>query len=193
MFSALNSKITPFLKSLKYIFYSPKLNNIELHSPKYKSISLEKSEKQLVKRIFHSYKLMKEEQKKVSSLYLPSSLWEKQINQSYSYFLESYKYDDIEKFHFFLTNFGCWKQYHGVESNMLIRNSMTTFIGRRFLKNEIFNKNLENWKWINGGRKPLSVLTYPTFGNQAGAFVDNVFVGVGSVGNEFMGQCYLNF
>ena len=96
LFSALNSKITPFLKSLKYIFYSPKLNNIELHSPKYKSISLEKSEKQLVKRIFHSYKLMKEEQKKVSSLYLPSSLWEKQINQSYSYFLESYKYDDIE-------------------------------------------------------------------------------------------------
>ena len=56
------------------------------------------------------------------------------------------------------------------------------------MKNEIFYKNFKNWQWIYNSRKPVSSLTYPTHGNQSGAYIDKTFVGVGSFGNEIYGS-----
>ena len=185
---ALKSRISPYLKSLKYVVYDPASNDVVLHSPDYTKPSKDKSEIEVVKRIFQSFRKMKEDQQKVSDLYLPSSLWQQQIDVSYSYFTDALQSNDLEKFHFFLSNFGSWKQYLGVESNILIRNNMKTLIGRRYLKNEIFYKNFKNWQWIYNSRKPVSSLTYPTHGNQSGAYIDKTFVGTGSFGNEFYGS-----
>ena len=141
----LKSGINLYLKSLKYIAYDPASNNVVLHSPDYTEPSKDKSEMEVVKRIFQSFRKMKEDQQKVSDLYLPSSLWQQQIDDSYSYFTDALQSNDLDKFHFFLSNFGSWKQFHGVESNMLIRDNMKTLIGRRYLKNEIFYKNFKKW------------------------------------------------
>ena len=150
--------------------------------------SREKFELEIVDRIFHSFKKMKEDQKKVSKLYLPSSLWQEQLNHSYSYFAEALKLNDISKFHFFLSNFGSWKQYHGVENTTLINNKMKSVVGRLYLKNVVFFNALKNWRWVHNNRKDVSSLTYPRHGNQAGALIDNTFVGSGSFFNEIHGS-----
>ena len=180
----LKSRITPYSQGLKYIFHDPASKNVILHSPNYVEPSKDKSEMEVVERIFQSFKKMKDDQQKVSNFYLPSSLWQKQLDVSYSYFADALQSNDKDRFHFFLSNFGSWKQYHGVESTTLIRDNMKTLIGRRYLKNFIFYKNLKNWRWIYNNRKPVSCLTYPAHGNQSGAYIDNTFVGVGSFFNE---------
>ncbi len=185
---AVKSRITPYSQGLKYIFHDPASNNVMLHSPNYVEPSKDKSEVELVERIFQAFKKMKEDQKKEPDLYLPSSLWQQQINISYSYFTDALRSNNLDKFHFFLSNFGSWKQYHGIESTMLIRDNMKTLIGRRYLKNVIFYKNLKNWQWIYNSRKPISCLTYPIHGNQSGAYIEGAFVGVGSFFNEIYGS-----
>ena len=185
---ALKSRMLPFLLGLKYTLYDPAANNVILISPDYIEPSKEKSELEAVNRIFQSFKKMKEDQKKISKIYLPSSLWQQQIDNSYSYFAEALKSNDLNKFHFFLSNFGTWKKYHGVESTTLIKNKMKTIFGRRYLKNVIFFNALKNWKWIYNSRKNVSSLTYPRHGNQVGALIDNNFVGAGSFFNEVYGS-----
>ncbi len=188
LFLALKSRILPILLGLKYTFHDPAANNIILISPDYIEPSKDKIELEVVDRIFQSFKKMKKDQKNVSKIYLPSSLWQQQIDHSYSYFSEALKSNNLDKFHFFLTNFGSWKQYHGVESSTLIKNKMRTIIGRRYLKNVVFNNALKNWKWLYNNRKNVSSLTYPRHGNQVGALIDNNFVGVGSFFNEVYGS-----
>ena len=185
---ALKSRLVTFLLGLKYIFHDPAANNIVLLCPDYVEPSKDKIELEVVGRIFQSFRKMKEDQQKVSDMYLPSSLWQQHIDNDYSYFTEALKYNDLDKFHFFLSNFGSWKQYHGVESTTLIRDKMKTFIGRRYLKNVVFFNALKNWRWIYNNRKNVSCLTYPRHGNQVGALIDDTFVGVGSFFNEIYGS-----
>ncbi|MDB3989811.1 putative sugar O-methyltransferase [Pseudomonadales bacterium] len=185
---ALKSRINSYLTSLKYVVSDPASNNVVLHAPDYTEPSKDKSEIEVVKRIFQSFKKMKEDQQKASDLYLPSSLWQQHIEDCFSYFTDALQHNDLDKFHFFLSNFGSWKQNLGIESNTQIRDKMKTLIGRRYLKNEIFYKNFKNWQWVYNSRKPVSSLTYPTHGNQTGAYIDKTFVGVGSFGNEFYGS-----
>ena len=136
----LKSRINLYLQGLKYVVHDPASNNVVLHSPDYVEPSKDESEMEVVKRIFQSFRKMKEDQQKVSDLYLPSSLWQQHIDVDFSYFTDSLQSNDLDKFHLFLSNFGSWKQDYGVESNMLIRNNMKTLNGRRYLKNEIFYK-----------------------------------------------------
>ena len=184
----LRLKLFKFIKSLKYIFFDPANEYIRLHSPEYVTPSIEKEELDLVKRIFESYRKMKEDKVDNDNLFKPSSLWQSQLNISYSYLIDGLKNNDLNQFHFFLSNFGNWKQYHGVESNLLIRNNMNNFLNRRYLKNEIFLKPLKYWNWINNNKKSISNLAYPTFGNQSGAFIEKNFIGPGSFDNDFYGS-----
>ncbi|MBT6231671.1 MAG: putative sugar O-methyltransferase [Candidatus Scalindua sp.] len=143
---------------------------------------------EIVERIFKSFRKMKEDQRNVSDVYLPSSLWQKQLDNSFSYLTEGLKKNDVSKFHFFLSNFGTWKKYHGVESTTLIRSNMRSSIRRQYLKNVIFYQQLKIWKWYYNNRKQIYSLTYPTHGNQSGAYIDKIFVGVGSFFNEIYGS-----
>ena len=135
---ALKSKLSPFFLGLKYTLYNPAGKNVTLVCPDYVEPSKEPLELEIVDRIFQSFKKMKEDQKKVAKIYLPSSMWQQQLDHSYSYFFEALQSNDLGKFHFFLSNFGAWRQYHGVESTTLITDNMKTIIGRRYLKNVIF-------------------------------------------------------
>ncbi len=188
LISAFNSHAKPFLYGLKYVMHDPASKLITLYCPDYIEPTKDNDEKKIVERIFQSFRKMKEDQKGVSDIYRPSSLWQEQLDDSYSYLSEGLKKNDINKFHFFLYNFGTWKKYHGVESTTLIRDNMKSPLRRQYLKNVMFYQQLKNWKWFYNNRKSISSLTYPAHGNQLGAYIDKTFVGLGSFFNEIYGS-----
>ncbi|MDO8525144.1 MAG: putative sugar O-methyltransferase [Candidatus Omnitrophota bacterium] len=186
--SLLYSRIKFYLYGIRESIGNPASRQISLHCPDYIEPSKDKDELEIIERIFQSFRKMKEAEKKSPVYYLPSSLWQEQLDKSYFHLTSGLKTNDINKFHFFLANFGTWKSYHGVESATLIRDNMTSFVRRQYLKSVIFYKQLKIWKWFYNNRKSISNLTYPAYGNQAGAYIDNVFIGVGSFFNEIYGS-----
>jgi len=131
---------------------------------------------------------MKEKQKTVSSNYRPSSMWQNHLDNDYSYLIDGLNSNDRNKFHYFLSNFGTWKTFHGVESTHLIRNNMKSILRRKYLKNIVFYKQLKTWEWFNSDKKVIKDLSYPVIGNQSGSYIDDSFVGVGSFFNEIYGS-----
>ena len=188
---ALKSRALPYLNQLKYI-HDPGSKYIEITCPNYQ-LPIAREDEIVVKRIFESFRKMKLSQQTSSDLYKPSSAWQKHLDKSYNYLLDGIQSNDIKKFHFFLNNFGAWKEYHGIESNTLLNSKNKTILGRHFLKNVLFHQNLQLWLWFYNSRKPLSSLSYPRFGNQMGAYIknefgDKTFVGAGSFFNEIYGS-----
>ncbi len=175
-----------FLHKLKYLIYDPASDSVSLHYPEY--VAPDKNESAIVQRIFTSYKKMKEDQSRANRVYSPSTLWEKLLGKAYSNIISGALENDIGRFHFFLANFGSWKEYTGVESSDMIRDNMNSFLGRRYLRNELFYNQLKTWEWFYNNRKPAASLTYPAHGNQAGAYINGNFVGVGSFFNEIYGS-----
>lgn len=114
-----------------------------MHCPDYIEPLKDRSELEIVKRVFQSFRKMKENQKNVSDCYLPSMLWQEALAEGYSYLTSSLKTNDLSKFHFFLTNFGSWKTFHGIEHATLIRDNTKSLIRRRYLKNVIFYNQLK--------------------------------------------------
>jgi len=186
--SAIALRLKPFLYGLKHTICAPASKQVVLHCPDYVNPSKDIDEIAIVERIFQSFKKMKEDQKAVSDLYYPSSLWQGQLDNSYSYLIEGLKFNDLEKFHFFLSNFGGWKKYHGVESTTLIRNNMKSLVRRNYLKSVIFLQQLKIWQNFYNERKPISCLSHPLYGNQVGAYINGTFIGVDSFFMEIYGS-----
>lgn len=183
LFPVLGLRLKPYIYGLKYLIYNPAAK-IKIHCPAFVNPSQDKHEKLIVERIFQAYKLMKAEQAKVSPLYKPSSLWQQQLDSAYCYLSDGLKENDINKFHFFLANFGAWKQAHGIEHSSFIRKNSKSFVRKRYLQNVIFNSQLKFWQWFYNNRKSLSSLTYPRVGNQTGAYIEGVFIGMNSFFDE---------
>jgi len=136
---------------------------------------------------------MKEDQKAASEQYLPSSLWQQQLDTAYSSFSVALQEQDTAKFHFFLANFGAWPIYTGIELSTLIRDNAGGPLRRFYLQNHIFLNQLRLWKWFYSGREPpLSRLTCPIHGNQSGAIINGGFVGPASFFNEIYGSLLSN-
>lgn len=182
------SRVRPKLHRLQYLIRDPAYREVSLHCPDYVEPDQSQIELDLVNRIFQSFKKMKEAEQLASKLYHPSPLWREHINTSYAPLASGVKNDDIHEFHLFLANFGTWKQYHGIESNILIRQNMASIIGRRYLRNDVFYKPFKTWEWFYNARRHTSRLNYPTHGNQAGCYIDKAFVGVGSFFNDIYGS-----
>ena len=188
-FKTLFNKLYPYYKGFLLVFLFQK-NKIEIFSPK-KSI-IEKKDIPLAERIFKSFKLIKSEQQSKSSLYKPSSMWQNHIDKDFSFLKESYEKDDLEKFLFFLQNFGNWDRYLGIESQTLIKKYSNNFLLKKFLKDEIFHGQYELWKYINQDND-FSNLKLPRYGNQNGAFIGDTFVVIGSFFNHIYAKMITNF
>ena len=173
---------------LKYVMLDPTSGVYSLHCPDYVEPAQDEAELELVGRIFRSFKLMKEKQLDAADHYQPSALWQAHIDHDYAPLTSSVERDDIQEFHFFLANFGTWKEFLGVESNVLIRQNMKSMIGRLYLRNDVFHRPFNIWQWFYNSRKPISCLSYPTHGNQPGCYVGEVFIGAGSYFNEIYGS-----
>ena len=189
LIKTLKKKIYPYFKGF-FHFFSHKKIRIEIIISQHKTI--DKSDLPLAKRIFNSFKLMKDEQNHRSQLYKPSSLWQSQIDESYHFLIDSYKRDDLEQFLYFLQNFGNWSKFLGVESQGLIKKYNKNFLLNNFLKYEIFEGQLNLWKYFNKDRDVKDV-ALPKYGNQIGALVENNFVVIGSFSNHIYSDILKNY
>ena len=189
LIKTLKKKLYPYLKGFFY-FFSLKKSRIDIFVSKVATI--DKTDLPLAHRIFSAFKLMKSEQNSKSELYRPSSLWQSQINESYSFLLESYRKDDVEKFLYFLQNFGNWSKFLGVESQGLIKKYSKNILLNNFLKYEIIEGQLNLWKHFNKDRD-LKDVELPKYGNQIGAVVENNFVVIGSFSNHIYASILLNY
>lgn len=186
-FHALYSRLKPYLWGSRYLIHNPSAKTVSIHCPDYVVPSQEKSELEIVGRIFRSFKKMKEGQRGAPKCYLPSSQWQGYLD-NYSLLNSGLQANDLGSFHYFLANFGAWREYHAVESTTVITENVKSLVRRRYLENVIFFDQLKVWRWFYDDRRTVARLSYPMHGNQAGAYIDGVFVGAGSFFNEIYGS-----
>ncbi len=172
----LKKKIYPYLVGF-FLFFSAKKSDFKLNISKNRII--DKNDLPLAERIFKSYKKMKSDEKKISAYYKPSSLWQTQLERSYSYLLDSHKKNDLEKFLYFLQNFGNWDTYLGVENQLILKKYNSNFLLRNFLLKEIFEGQFDLWKLFNKNQD-LGEVAMPIHGNQIGATIENNFINMSS-------------
>ena len=187
LWKGLDRRFEHFGRQLSYAL-GDRAPNVSLHCPGYVDPASDPQERRLVERIFAAYKCMKRDEAKAAAVYRPASVWDEQLRRAYQPFLLALERDDISGFHFFLANFGTWKQYHGLESTTLLWDNMRTVLGRRYLKHAVFLTQVEQCLRLTGGRTPASSLSYPLHGNQSGAYVEGVFVGAFSCASELYGS-----
>ncbi len=184
---ALRRRLYP-LAMFPWLAVSQARQDIVLHCPAYdRDCGKDPRRTEVARRIFAAYGRMRDAEPGVSPCYRPSSIWRAQLDDAYASLIEGLRDGDLEKFHFFLANFGVWEKYHGVENNLLIREATTSRIKACYLKHK-FLRALKIWKWFYGGRRDVAALTYPRVGNQAGALLHGRFVGYGSFFNEIYGS-----
>lgn len=180
----LRSAVRLRARRLSFLLRNPAVGRVQIHCPEYVEPSDDPGERRLVERIFTAYKEMCTSRLEVSECYLPSSLWQRQIDSGYQPLLAAVECNDIDMFHHFLANFGTWKTYIGVENTTLVWENASGLLRRRYLSNDVFLRQAQFWSWYYNNRKSLELLSYPLHGNQSGAYVDGVFMGVGSAGAE---------
>jgi len=190
---AIKLEMIPYLIGIRYLFFPDPFGRqpgleITLHCPDYTRPPDDRNEMELVERIFSSYKAMKRDQKRAQDRYLPSSMWSDKLSSGYSSLMKGLQSDDPSQFHFFLANFGAWKEDLGIENTSFLRKNMRSWPTRAYLKHVVFYQQLRRWHWFYNQRKPTESLSYPEFGNQAGAYLGENFIGVGSFFNEIYGS-----
>ena len=186
LYSSILNVIKPYFFGVFHLFYNPG-KKISIHNPlPIIPDSKDNKESEIVRRIFESFSKMKRDQKDANKIYFPSSLWQSQIDISFSYLNKGIKNNDIETFHYFLANFGSWPKYTGVTHSTLIHKYHKSLMGRRYLQNRFYN-NMNVWKWFNE-KKDISLLSCPQYGNQSGSIIDGHFIGFGSFFNEIYGS-----
>lgn len=180
LLKTLKKKIYPYFIGF-LLFFKPNDKTIKIYVSKANKV--DKKDLPLAERIFKSYKHSKIYQEKKSDLYKPASLWQSHINNDFSFLLESHKNNDVEKFLFFLQNFGNWDNYLGVESQNMVKKYSKNPLLKKFLSEEIFGGQLKLWRFFNKDLS-LSEIKMPRHGNQIGATINDEFVVIGSFSND---------
>ena len=183
-------KIYPYFKGF-FLCLVFKKDKVSIISPKLNAF--DENDLNLTKKIFESYKIMKNEQSKVDQLYRPSSLWQSHIDLDFKFLKEALETNDLKKFTFFLQNFGNWENYLGIENQTLIKNYSKNIFLKKFLTNEIFYGQKELWDYFNQNNSNLSDINMPRHGNQNGAKIDNNFFVIGSFSNHIYAKMIKNY
>lgn len=162
--------------------------DVSLHRPDYIPTPTGEQEVAIAGRIFSAFRKMKEDQARQSGIfYRPASLWQEQLDAAYAPLGSGVKSGDLDHFHHFLANFGAWREYTGIETHNLLHNIQGRLQEAMFL-HDVFLRSLEEWRWFCGGRRPVSVLSYPQVGNQSGVLLKGQFVGLRSFFNDIYGD-----
>ena len=143
-------------------------------------------DEKIILRIMSAYQKSKKEQMDANPIYLPSSLWQEQLDDAYSNLKKG-----KEEVGYFLKNFGSWPKYTGIEHSTLIDELSSSSISRKKLY-RMFDNLLNFWAQHEQGDRPLEAISYPRYGNQSGVEVDGTFVGIGSVPNDMRASVIVN-
>ena len=171
---------------ISFLSFKKKIVNIEIKKSHLKEIKDE--DKNLFLRLFDFYKKMKENENNTIEVIKPSTLWKNHINNDYKFLLQSYEDNNLQNFSFFLSNFGNWHNYLGIEHNTLLKRYSKNFLLREFASNEIFLKQFRIWKDFGYTNQDLSKIKTPEFGNQMGGYLEGNFVTIGSFFNQVIAK-----
>lgn len=177
-------KIYPYLKGLLY-FLTLKKNKLKIIYNQNNSAS--KNDSKLIQRLFNFYKKMKEDQQNINSLYVPSTLWQDHINKDFSYLNNAIKNNSIDNFDFFLQNFGNWGADFGIFDHFTQKFSKNIFL-KKYLTIELFEGQINLWKYFNQNKHEINSLNMPRFGNLNGAEYKNNFIVFGAPLNHIYSE-----
>ena len=183
--STIRQRLHPMIAGARYAFVNLAAGKIQLHWPAY--VEPDPEEREIVVRIFKAFQRMKKDEAGAPAWYAPAPMWRQLLDHAYAQPISAAANGDVAAFHQFLANFGAWGTYLGIDAPVL-REARRSWLGRRYLENDIFGKQLACWQWFYNGRKQLAALTQPRIGNQAGALINGVFVTAGAFFNEVYGS-----
>jgi putative sugar O-methyltransferase len=130
------------------------------------------SERPLVERIFAAFRQAKLAQAKQDPIFLPAGSWKNVLDSAYTFLSEGYENHDIDRFHYFLANFGAWKQPTGIGESWVFSRLRESARKRRHFEQYKMPQLIQWWQTFESNGRSLSELTMPTHGNQGGALVD---------------------
>lgn len=169
---------------IKIFSFQKKVIEVKIKKPIH--VKINNDDVKLHERLFDFYKKLKLDEINTPDLVKPSSMWQKLVNNDYKFLVESYKKEDLDNFSFFLSNFGNWNNYLGIEHNNLLQRYSKNFLLKSFLKNEVFLKYFKIWKDFGYTKNDLNKIDTPEYGNQLGAYLDGNFVTIGSFFNQII-------
>jgi putative sugar O-methyltransferase len=174
----INNFIRPYYQGFIIALLNLYPKNISIHSPAVKKNNIE--DLSLAKRIFESFKKMKQDQKNTKEIFKPSTLWQDHLDNDHYEIYDSLKNNDVEKFLYYLSNFGNWHKDLGIEHNTYLQRYNKNFFSRKYLLKNVYGNLLDIWKYFENNYNDTNSLRQPSHGNQIGAFVNKDFVTIGS-------------
>ena len=145
--------------------------SIELTPASFGFVTADPADRPIIERIVAAYRRAKHDQQRAPAVYRPSSLWQHHLDTAFAELAR-----DTDAAAHFLANFGIWPIDMGIEGSATL---FHTPEGRAQFR-DIFVPMLRFWRLHHQHDRPLDVLTYPRFGNQGGAIVEGVFIGLGA-------------
>lgn len=147
------------------------------------------ADRKMVERIFDAFRKAKEDQQKRDAVFMPSSLWQNLLHLSYPNYLDT----NLDKFQYFLTNFGAWPEFLGMTFTCLLREYSKTPDRRKYFERQIIGRKVGWWLKFESRGRGLTNLSQPQCGNLWGAHVNGNFVTYESVLNEYYSRMISNF
>lgn len=80
----------------------------------------------IVERIFAAYRKARKDQAEAEPVFLPSSLWRHQLDDSCAELIAGGERNEIGRFHRFLANFGASERYTGISYSSMVREHATS-------------------------------------------------------------------
>jgi len=184
LFLKISYYISIYITSLVSILFYRKKYKIKIIVPKYKIPTKDSLEEKTVNRIFAALKKMKIKEKKVDKIFRPSSMWEEKLKNSYRDINKALEENDLYLFHSFLYNFGISNNWLGLDHPFMSKKKLNSFVYKNYARNFIIDKQIQNWQWFYNNRKKMNELNCPNYGNQIGAYVEDIFISAGSFWSE---------
>ncbi len=144
------------------------------------------SERPLVERIFAAYQLAKRDQLQQDPMFLPGGGWKNVTDSAFSYLLDGYEQNDLDRFHYFLANFGAWEKPTGIGESWVFSKLNASSSKRKFFEQQTMPQLIQWWEVFESQGRSLSELVIPSHGNQGGALVDGHLI----LPNSVFSECY---
>jgi hypothetical protein len=160
--------------------------SVTLHFPD--PVAPDPSERGMVERLFAAYRAAKQVEQAVDPVFHPGGGWKRVRDKAFAPLLEGVARDDLEPFHFFLANFGSWKDSTGIETSRLVHEYSVDPRKRRHYEQRMMAPMIQWWLTSGGGGAALSELDLPRHGNQCGVLAGESLVTSGAISSEIYGR-----
>ena len=150
-------------------------------------------ERPLVERIFQAFCRAKQDQSQYPSFLLPAGGWKKVLDTGFAYLQDAYEHQDVDRFHYFLANFGAWSEQTGIEESWAFRKVAASGRKQTHYEQRVMGQLIHWWKTFESDGRDLAALTIPRIGNQGGTLVDGHLIAPNCIYSDFYARLLANF